>query len=173
MTEDGDKSQQAIVADGVEALKREVGAATDSELASLLGIQRSAVAQWRRRSKVPEKARLKVKFLVGANLHEKMARERAEHLSAETLIYGRALALSVIALKTGPFALQADFEALWFRRAALTFDRSAIAAAEIIAAVMEQTGGTAWDAYRDLLGRAELRTQITAKAGVNFAPIDL
>lgn len=43
------------VDDEIERLKRTVGVELDRDLATLLGIDASAVAAWRRRGKVPEK----------------------------------------------------------------------------------------------------------------------
>jgi transcriptional regulator with XRE-family HTH domain len=42
----------------VDALKDVLGVASDQELASVLGLERSAIAQWRRRKSIPARYRL-------------------------------------------------------------------------------------------------------------------
>ena len=46
-------------------MKRLGGCETDSELAGLLGRESSAVAQWRKRKSVPERALLRLAILLG------------------------------------------------------------------------------------------------------------
>jgi hypothetical protein len=93
-------SDNVDIAHGIEALKRLVGAANDAELAKRLEIQRSAIAQWKKRGRIPDKARRRAE-----DFADRRDRETEAVLSHPALPTGmqnaaRALALRYLMGKT-------------------------------------------------------------------------
>lgn len=64
-------------------MKRRAGVSTDSELAGVVGLGQSAVANWRRRGKIPEAALIRFETEL----------ERLGHDDGLRLIYAKAVAL--------------------------------------------------------------------------------
>ena len=93
----GDKSQQSLgqsdVSAAVEELKSQVGAASDSQLASMLGVERSAVSQWKRRGKVPKSATLKASAISLAATRNGRFSRYLSSLPQDVVFYGKALAV--------------------------------------------------------------------------------
>lgn len=94
---DGDKSQQHFgqpdVSEAVADLRQRVGAASDSDLASILGVDRSAISQWKRRGKIPKSATLKVSSIELAAERSGRFSKYLASLPHDIVFYGRALAI--------------------------------------------------------------------------------
>jgi hypothetical protein len=84
--------------DEIIATMREItGAKSDAELAGMLDLQRSAIAQWKKRQSVPEKAKRKADHIAFAQERSNRATVWAASLPAEIAGYARALAVAYLA----------------------------------------------------------------------------
>lgn len=81
----------------IAALRARLGASSDSDLASLLGIGRSAVSQWRKRGRIPRSALLKAERLLSTRLVERRYHQEATRLPESVAQFSRALAILFIA----------------------------------------------------------------------------
>ena len=156
MTDD-DKSQlggraAASLDVEIDELKRAARASTDAELASIIGVKPSAVAQWRRRGRIPDKARFKVDNLLFAKERNDRALNFRQTQSIDVVVYSRALALAYCS--KGLDKLDAENVAFYAERLrddALFFEEICAATAIILIRRQHYWGLTAWEAFQKLL----------------------
>lgn len=75
----------------IERLKAHIGATTDDELAKSLGYSKQAIANWRRRGKVPIDAELKISQQFGAQLARTPELRNIATIKEDEIVYGAAL----------------------------------------------------------------------------------
>lgn len=140
----GDVDVAAVIAD----LRARVGAQSDSELASKLGVKRSAVSHWKMRGSVPKSALLKVSAI---ELAEQRHGRFATYLSSlpdDVIFFGKALAVLYCA-KSSMYRHEGetltDPERL--RSAVVSLEELSAAGAFLIA---NAKAASAWDAFAKL-----------------------
>lgn len=77
----------------IAQMRAATGAASDADLARLLGLQRSAIAQWKKRGSVPAKALRKADQIAFAVTREGQAVAWLETVPQDIRIYAKALAI--------------------------------------------------------------------------------
>lgn len=139
-----DKSQGGDVEAQIVALRADAGARNDAELASLLGIDRSAVTQWRRRGRIPKSA-----ILGAADLRrqrECVFTAVLDRLGADELLYAKALAaLFVARYSTSLRGRDEVVDPTRLRAWMVDFDGLTTAAAVLLAET--KTGNSAWERF--------------------------
>lgn len=81
------------VEEQIAELRQQAGARNDAELASMLFIHRSAIAQWKKRGTVPDKARRAVEKLRLNHAAERSAASELDRLPVGVRQLARALAI--------------------------------------------------------------------------------
>ena len=144
-------TQTALDAE-ISAMRETVGAASDAQLAEILGLTRGAVTQWRKRGSIPDKAKSRVESFRLLGRDRVAAQDRAKALGSQLMFEGRCLALFLApsrdAIATRRIA-PAHYEAQW-REYADLFERICLACAEEIAERQKVMEGTPADALADL-----------------------
>ncbi|HEX9933347.1 MAG TPA: hypothetical protein VGB08_10945 [Allosphingosinicella sp.] len=137
----------------IAELRRAAGARSDAELASLLFIQRSAVAQWRKRGSVPERARRSVEKLRAAAAAAKTVRGELDAISPGVRQLARALAIFYSAPRGWEFDEESDVTALarQLKVASGFFEEAERAAALLLEETMLRRGLDLEAAYGHLL----------------------
>lgn len=149
------------VEEEIAELRRVAGASTDSELASLMNLQRSAISQWRKRGKVPDRARRSVEKLAANQDAQKRFRADLESLPVNQRQLARALA--ILYHDPGPLPdTAAGFTALAreLKIAALYFEETERAAAILLRYRMALDGSDPEAAYLALLRSSSLNQDI-------------
>lgn len=145
-----DKSQQKSgpgdVEELVEAMKAQAGASSDAQLASILGVERSAVSQWKRRGKVPKAALLKVSALELAATREGRFSRYLASLPQDVVFYGKALA-TLYCAKSATYRVQGEtvIDPERLRQAVTFFDELCAAGAYLIDKPHRER--TAWEGF--------------------------
>lgn len=140
-------------------MKRQLSAATDSELAAALDIQRSAISQWKKRGAVPAKARRRCELIARHQDENEQARRQFSALPATIRQISRALALRYVIQTTE----LGDEEAGALLARALFLDEIERAAYILLTETMAQAGLDAPTAYRRLCVSPDLETGLAGK----------
>lgn len=144
------------VEDEIGAMRAQLGAPNDARLAMMLNVQRSAIAQWKKRGRVPDKARLRAEAMA-----EELARgdsARVEYVSdpSSGRLLSRALALKYM----NDSASVADATANGYMFRALFLDQLYPAAkALMIEATGAHPDGDDEAAYRQLFAAPDLEAR--------------
>jgi hypothetical protein len=143
----------------IDALKRQLGASTDSQLAAVLGLQRSAIAQWKKRGAVPDKARRAIEWTVAHRGANDEARAEFSRLPATLRQISRAISLLYVIRSTE----EGDNEPAVLLDRALFLDELERAAYILLSETMKREGLDAPEAYRRICTATTFETDLTAK----------
>lgn len=92
----------------IEEMKRKLGAASDSELAAVLGFQRSTIAQWKKRGAIPVRAKIMASNLASHIVENNNARWQLSSIAPAIRQISRAISLKYIIQSTEEYDLEPD-----------------------------------------------------------------
>ena len=144
------------VEDEIARLKSELGAETDAELATVLGLQRSAIAQWKKRGRVPDKAKRRVAWLKEHRNENEYAKEDFNLLSVSLRQICRAVALLYIVRTSDTAALEPDI----LLGRSLFFDEIERASFLLLSDIMDNKQIDAAAAYNVIFSLPNLETDL-------------
>lgn len=128
----------------ISSLKVMLGAGSDSELAALLGLRRSAISQWKKRGNVPDRAREQARKVLASRDHDALSVSAVARLPDTLRQFSRALAIDFVARYTAT-GDAADPEKLL--RWAASFDETVFAASVLLRNRCEVTGEELGECY--------------------------
>lgn len=150
----------------IDQMRAATGATSDADLARLLGLQRSAVAQWKKRGSVPAKAMGKADQIAFAITREGQAEAWLETMPQDIRAYAKALAIKC-ASPTDYRAESAEAKrnlALRLYRKASLFEELAVACALKLDQLLQmQPRLTAQSAFISLLFDPYLEHDVSEK----------
>ena len=149
----------------ISDMRREIGATTDAELAARLEINPSAISQWRKRGKVPDKALRRIQAIREQRLRHYRLDDFNKTLSPDVRHSATMLALHFgvnrDTLLNGQLRQHEYISTLAMYAA--QFDAVQAACALMLLDMMRETGSVA-TAYERLIDGPNLRSDIMSKA---------
>lgn len=144
----------------IDGYKTALGAATDSDFATIMGLQRSTIAQWKKRAAIPESARRRIAWTIAHRQANETARSEFAKLPVTQRHISRAIALLYVVRSTEV----SDLGPQEMLNRALFLDEIERAASMLLAETMEQERADAGQAYQALfaLEPADFETRLTA-----------
>lgn len=149
-TKSQQKGQALDVGAEIDAMRERLGVSSDTHLASLLGLDRSAVTQWRRRGRIPKSAARKMYGLELARFRAGRFDTYLASLSDDLVLYGRALGVIYCAREASVSyegKLITDPEKL--RDQVVFLDEACVAGAYLLERWPHD--GSAWKAFEEVL----------------------
>lgn len=157
MTEESQQNGQALdVGAEIDAMRDRLAVGSDTHLASLLGLDRSAITQWRRRGRIPKSAVRKVFALELARFRAGRFDKYLASLPDDVVLYGRALGVIYCAREASvnyEGKLITDAEKL--RDQVVFLDEASVAGAYLLQRSIGN--GSAWSKFAEILNGGSFR----------------
>ena len=147
----------------IEAYKRQLDIVTDAELASVIGYQRSTIAQWKKRGGIPASAKRTIERHIGSRKTNEAARASFSKLSASKRQFSKAIVVRYLVETTLDEDGDLEPDGLLYR--AIEMDKFEMAAARLLDHELAAGAKDMAAAYRNVLATdvmMRLATELTA-----------
>lgn len=150
----------------LEEFKRQLNVVSDADLAAILGYQRSAVAQWKKRGSIPESAKQTIHAHIEFRNRNERARFEFSKIPATKRHFAKALVIRYLIETT--LEIDGDFEPDGLLYRAIEMDNFELAAAKLLDRQLAEGAKDLSAAFRRVLAAPEFIADLAGEISLSF-----